>query len=218
MPQHNIDIKHDPTEKELDVPLTLAEQITKLKQRVTHLETLEGGGDWVALDKTELSADTASITFASIIDSFIALKIVSYVRTDVAAVGDGIAMNFNNDAGANYYWLISTFSHSATLVTFEGLASTTLQIGGVAGDTAPANVFSPLEITIPNYANAVNHKAIIAQASSRRANTTGNIISTLTGGHWADIAAITEIDMTPSTGTNFKSGSNFYLFGLRGST
>lgn len=44
MPQHDIDIKRDPVEKELDIPLALTEQMTELKQRVTHLETLEPAG------------------------------------------------------------------------------------------------------------------------------------------------------------------------------
>lgn len=36
--------RDEPRERELDIPLALAEQLADVKRRVTHLETLEGGG------------------------------------------------------------------------------------------------------------------------------------------------------------------------------
>lgn len=206
----------DPNEKETNIINALVQKVKQLSTRVQHLETLESVNNFAALDKAVLSVDTPLVTFADITGIYIALKIIAFVRTDRAATSDAILTTFNNDAGNNYDSIRASMLHSATLSTNEQIAAAGVFLGPVAGDNAPANVFSALELTIPDYAGA-NHKSLQGSTETRRANTTGNLLVTSFAGWWRDVEAITEIDLMPNAGTDFLAGSRFYLYGLKAS-
>ncbi len=212
--------QNEPREKELDVSLNVVEQLADLKRRMMHLETLEtpegSVSDFVALDKAELTIDTATVTFASISGDFVALKIVGYIRTDAAADFDELTINFNNDVGSNYdYRLILQKAARATAANAGG---SNILVGRIAGDTAPSNVFGALEFIIPSYENALNQKTLVGMSSNRETNFSGGLMVSTFVGFWRDNSPITEIDIAANGGSNIMSGSNIYLYGLRASS
>lgn len=216
MVQQDKDTKRDPVEKELDVLLTLTEQMTKLKQRVTHLETLEVTNSFVALDKTELTVDTSLITFANIPQIYASLKIIMSVRSRIVATSSSIGIRFNNDGGANYDSLRSDIRHSSILTTSENIAAGAMFIGSIVGDTVPADVFSGLELIIPDYIGA-NEKSLHGGSDFKIGNSTTNLRLGIFGGWWRDVSPITEIDLITASADDFAAGSKFYLYGIRAS-
>jgi hypothetical protein len=190
----------------------LAGRVNALEREVRRLEALEQPFGLVPLDLVELDADTASVTFSGISGIYAALKLVVFARTDRAATGDSIDITFNNDVGNNYNFLTSRITHSGALATTEGLPTPEISIR-IVGDSAPANAFAEHEIIIPDYAGA-NHKILTGRGTRKLTDLTGGTSLLAESGYWQDTSAITEIDMVPRTGTNFKAGSKFYLYGL----
>jgi len=214
-------VKHgrdEPRERELDIPLALTEQLADLKRRMTHLETLEAEVsiiDFVALDKVELAIDTATITFASISGIYAALKIIMYVRTDDSDTTDFIELTFNNDTGANYDW--RTVMQTGSRSTSANNSANEIKMGFIVGANAPSNVFSNVELIIPDYANTANQKTLEGHCNARATNFSGGISVSAFAGFWRDNSAITEIDLVSEGGSNFVAGSSIYLYGLRAS-
>lgn len=209
-----------PNEEEINVQNVLARQVRDLSKRVQHLETLDAlsnTNDFVALDKVELAAPAATITFTNISQIYAALKIVMFVATDRANAFDSIQMNFNNDTGGNYDSLRSTIRAVASLGTAESIAANGIDRIGLirASGAGPDDAFSPVELIIPGYANATREKTIIGQTANKDANSSTNIRHSQFSGWWRDTSAITEIDLTPVDGTNFVADSSFYLYGLK---
>jgi len=164
-------------------------------------------GVYRQLADTTLSSDTASITFASIPQTFAHLILAVYARDSGAGTTapDGLQAQFNGDTAANYDW------YEATLVGGGSFGQTSMRIGWVVPGGASANLFSATYILIPHYTQAVNHKAAVAIATAKISNSI--IYSTHLGGLWRSANALTQILLQSSSG-NLKSGSRATLYGL----
>ena len=87
----------------------------------------------------------------------------------------------------------------------------------LVGSSAPANLYSSVSITIPNYTDSSHERTGHVLAAKKIGTATGNLHS-LTG-HltWRNTAAaISRIDLLPVGGgsTGFKAGSRASLYGL----
>ena len=82
------------------------------------------------------------------------------------------------------------------------------------GATALANTFSNCSVYVPNYAGSTN-KSFSADLTAEN-NTTGTNMQ-LVAQLWSDTSAITSLVFVPGNGTNFVSGSSFYLYGIKNS-
>jgi hypothetical protein len=166
--------------------------------------------NYILLERTELNASAASITFSNIPQTgYTDLKIVFSIRTD------------NNSS--NYLSAFITFNGSSTGYSqrmLYGTGSSALSASGSGsyldwsayGSTtaATASTFGNGEIYIPNYTGSTN-KSVSADSVSETNAT--NAITALTAGLWSNTAAITSITFTGNSG-NLMAGSTFSLYGI----
>lgn len=170
--------------------------------------------NYVLLERIELNATTASVTFNNIPQTgYTDLKVVMSARSDQAgSVGQDVYVRFNGDSGANYSFrrLYGTGSSAASDAVSS--SSTAGRIGRCTSNDATANTFASTEFYIPNYTSSTA-KSISGDAVDET-NATG-AIAQLTATIWTGTAAITSMQLFPfSGGTNFVAGSTFSLYGL----
>lgn len=153
----------------------------------------------------------ATITFSSL-GAYTHLKILWTGRSTVAAVNDGLRLQFNGDTGANYDRQRLT-ANSTTVAATESLAGTNADIGTMAGSTATSNLCGSGEIIIYNYRDTTFHKTGTSTNFFRQDNTTGNTLLRSYGFGWRSTSAITSVTLL-MTGGNYVAGSKFTLYGL----
>jgi hypothetical protein len=169
--------------------------------------------NYVLLERTELNATTASVTFANIPQSgYTDLKIVMSARTESANVYRNVYVSFNGSTSS----FSSRELYGTGSATGSGNSSTSpgggQGVGYVNGTSTTASTFSNNEIYIPNYRSSV------AKSISNDFVVENNATSSLAGfvaTLWnpGTQAAITSITLTPD-GTNFVANSTFSLYGL----
>ena len=161
--------------------------------------------------KNVLGSDTASVTFSSIPGTYTDLLLIISARTDRGNNGDAILTQFNGDTGNNYSnrSLYATGS-SAVSASWPGVSGIYLvQATTAASDTA--NTFGNSETYIPNYAGSTNKS--VSHTGVQENNAATSYMSA-DAGVWSNTAAITSIVLKPFNGTNFKSASSFFLYGI----
>ena len=166
--------------------------------------------NYVLLERIELNASAASVTFSNIPQSgYTDLKVVVSARD--GSYGSTLATayyRFNGDSGANYKlrWLYGNGTAAGSALDN---AATVQLIANIPGNTATANTFGNAEIYIPNYTSS-NYKSSSVDAVPE-GNATGTYQS-LSAALWSNTAAINSITFT-SDG-NFAANSTFSLYGL----
>lgn len=151
------------------------------------------------------SPGTAS--FASIPGVYFALMIHWIARgNDSAATSEIIEMQCNSDATAGNYE--SAYVANGVAATASGYAR-----GGIlSGSTASAGYAGTGTIWLPGYASTAFNKQL-QQVSGYHA--TGSTYNTEHGSAWwLSTSAITQIDLLCHLGTEFTTGSEFYLYGI----
>lgn len=169
-------------------------------------------GAWVTVATTKLTGTAAAITFSSITGTFAHLRVVAYLRGDAAVVSQLTNLRFNGDTAANYDRQ-SIAGAGASALSTESFAQTSAYVGDGPGASAPSNLFSIHEITIPHYANATNNKVGIVASGTKIGTSTGNISAYRTAIFWRSNAAITSITILPAAG-NLVAGSVATLLAL----
>lgn len=162
--------------------------------------------NYVLLERTELNASAASVTFANIPQTgYTDLKIVSSARTDRASVVDDIAISFNGSTASFSGRELYGDGASAVSITTSRAASV------AAGANATASTFGNSEIYIPNYTGSAYKSFSVDGVQETNATTA---YAVFIAGLWSNTAAITSVGLSPLTGPNFVSGSTFSLYGL----
>jgi len=170
--------------------------------------------NYVLLERTELNASAASVTFANIPQTgYTDLKIVMSSRTDqTGSSGQDVYVRFNGDSGANYSFRRLYGNGSSAASDAVSSSSTAGRIGRTNSVNATANTFASAEFYIPNYTGSTA-KSISGDAVDET-NATG-AIAQLTATIWTGTASITSMQLFPfSSGTNFLANSTFSLYGL----
>ena len=161
--------------------------------------------NYILLERIELAASAASVTFSNIPQSgYTDLKVVYSARVDSSAQ-DVINISLNG--------ISSGFSSKL----FYGLGSSTgsqsspAQQSGIMGiSNSTANTFSNGEMYIFNYLSS-SYKNISSQAAAE--NNATSAVMGLFGTLWSNTAAINSVTLTPAGG-NFVANSTFSLYGL----
>lgn len=169
---------------------------------------------WHLIEAKRLTADTAApVTFANISPIFDNLRLVCMARSDAALLIDDMDLTLNNRvAGGDYDYLQGTFSNTGLATVASAGTATALPIDIVA-DNATSGIFSAVIIEIPSYSGLTQQKSGHA-SSSIKTSTVVTAIQRKEYHWWFPYAeAISEIDLDLSAGTNFKAGSEFYLYG-----
>lgn len=165
-----------------------------------------------AVFDTTLGADAATIdTGATIPSGYAHLEIMLYVRSALAANLDTAQVRFNNDSAANYSWQVLDAA-ATTVSAGESLGATSIRVGRVPANNAPANSFGSGTCEIAHYAQSINHKSLTGRTASRELATTQNMVCEVSAGVWfAAPAAINRITVF-AAGGNLKAGSRMTVY------
>ena len=157
---------------------------------------------YVALQTQTLGTSSASVTFSSIPATYTDLYIV--IEAKNLAGNSDVLMRFNSDSGSNY---------SATILTGDGTSASSARRTNSTSvilnyfDFLNSTTATQFNVNIQNYSNATTYKTAILRAN--RANQATEAVV----GLWRNTAAITQIDLTPSS-SSFAAGSTFSLYGI----
>jgi hypothetical protein len=161
--------------------------------------------NFVLLERIELNASAASVTFANIPQTgYTDLKVVLSTR-DTSTGGFAYNIAFNG----------VTTSRTSRWIEGDGASaisySTTNALGGYNTlSTQTANTFASSEIYIPNYAGS-NNKSFSVESTQENNATTSYMV--MGAGLWSSSAAITSVALSSNSG-NFVANSTFSLYGL----
>jgi hypothetical protein len=160
--------------------------------------------NYVLLERIELNASAASVTFSNIPQSgYTDLKLIVSARQDN---GDNNLIFKPNNA---------TTSISTRMLTGDGgsaSSNTSTTPYGLVGQTGfTSNTFGSTEWYIPNYTSA-NFKSWSVDECNENNGTTA--YARLQAGLWSSTAAITSIVFTAGSSGNFVQYSTFSLYGL----
>ena len=164
--------------------------------------------NYILLERTELNASAASVTFANIPQTgYTDLKIVMSTRLDSASGANFNTIKFNGSSSG--FTVRSLEGSGSSASSF----STSLNYGGLdEGTSFTSNTFSSTEIYIPNY-NSANNKSYSVETVTE--NNATSAFMEMVAGLWSNTAAITSIQITPDTGgRNYVANSTFSLYGI----
>jgi len=174
---------------------------------------------WVALASTDITGDTALVTYTSADDGssldwsqFMDLVLITYVRNTgtPAWYTTTTKMNFNNDTTSGNYQ-IQYFSGNGTAAAASHAGSANHALGGedMPGANVAANVFGCSVAQIFDI-NSGKYKSGITRSGAENAD---NPYVTCSSWTWLSQAPITEIDLITGS-VNFVDGCRFDLFGI----
>ena len=155
-----------------------------------------------ALATTTLGSAASSVTFSSIPATYRDLVLV-FQGTVTGSQGNNF-LYFNGDTtGSNYSWIRMLGTGSST-------ASDTAPNDGSkpsVSDVAPTTI-NQVIIQIMDYSATDKHKTRL----SRSDQSTSTVIAYAS--RWANTNAVTSIEYSAGSGTNWSSGSTFSLYGI----
>lgn len=158
-----------------------------------------------AIASTTLSTATTTVTFSSIPSTFEHLQLRLSVQCD-NNVPRSLAMRFNNDTGANYYYRGVGWS-GTTVYASSSAAGTTLDF--VTLDRTNT-AFGIAILTIPDYANTTKYKNVNGIAGVDNSNKGSVQVSS---GQWMSTVAINRIDLFLNS-NQLDIGSVIALYGM----
>jgi hypothetical protein len=168
--------------------------------------------NYVLLERIELNASAASITFANIPQTgYTDLKVEMSVRTSLATGSwSNSFIQFNNSTTG--YSDRAVAGNGASAISFSGAGyGTSVFTGDIPMANNTANTFSSQTIYIPNYAGSTNKSVSIDSVQETNATTA---YAELIAGLWSNTAAINSIKFLLNGGESFVANSTFSLYGL----
>ena len=161
--------------------------------------------NYVLLERIELNASAASVTFANIPQTgYTDLKVVVSARGDYS--GGTIAFRLNPNASTTNMTSKVLYGDGSSAASF----SDTIAYGNIPGNTATANTFGNLEFYIPNYGSA-NAKSISCDGVTE--NNATAALALFSASLWNSSTAISSLQMLTTVG-NLMAGSTFSLYAL----
>lgn len=157
-----------------------------------------------------LTTSAASVTFSAIPNTFTDLVLRVSARGDTeGAVNGRFRIEFNGDFGFTNYKSTSLVGDGSSATSSR---STERILVTMSGQTADG--FGSAEVYIPNYLSTVNKPmGIFGVAESN----TANVNMAAGAGLYLSSSAITSVTIRQHSGTNFVSGSSFFLYGIKNS-
>lgn len=151
---------------------------------------------------------TSTIAFTSIPATYTDLVFRLSIRNLAGGIDDQLRVNFNNTGVG------STTVNKVLQGNGDGSVSSnnssTWIIGGFNANGSTANIFTNVEIYIPNYLSSLNKNFYVDSAMERNETI---CYTEITAGVWQDTAEITSVAFSmPSV--NFAQYSTAYLYGI----
>ena len=165
--------------------------------------------NYVLLERIELNASAASITFSNIPQSgYTDLKVVMSVRTTAATDNTNIRMSFNGST-ANFT-MRNLVNEGGTPRSYTQAAYGNNATGYSPGANSTASTFGSAEFYFPNYTSS-NNKSVSVDGVSEGNVTAG--FAWLGANLWSQTSAITSLTFVEDSG-DFAANSTFSLYGL----
>lgn len=162
-----------------------------------------------------LSVDTATVTFSSIPGTYQHLQLRIMARgTKAADTGNPIRIQFNSDTGTNYVFhrLVGNGSAASSAA---GTSQAAIQSARIPESSAATDVFGVQIVDIHDYASSTKNKTTRTFGGVDNNEAVTGYQIHLGSGLWLSTSAITSITLAP-TSNNFKAGSTFALYGIKG--
>jgi hypothetical protein len=158
-----------------------------------------------------LGSDTATVTFSAIPQTFTDLIIMASTRvTDTNY--SFCQIRLNGDTGTSYNSLALLSDGSSPTVQHSTTTSISLPYTNTASNTA--NTFGSLEAFIANYTSGSQFKSVGVNAHQESLSSATNVRKNTVAANYTSNTAITSITFIAGSGTNFLTGSTFYLYGV----
>ena len=169
---------------------------------------------YVAIAKTVLSVDTASVTLSSIPSTYTDLLLAISARDNGSASYQANGFIKFNNTSNNYSdtYLRANFA-SASSSRDSNQATGYIAIAYPSG-TATTNTFGNNELYIPNYAGSTNKVMTVTNCAENNNANSANI--TAVAFLWQQTTAISSIVLTCDN--SFLAGSRFDLYGIKSSS
>lgn len=165
---------------------------------------------YTLISSTTLTGTQATVTFSSIPATYTDLVIRASIRSDRGAANEVLYVSFNGTGGtSNSYTVLQTNSGSPQ--SYNGANTDGIAVN-VNASTTTSNTFTSFEQYIPSYTVSQSKPTSIFSATENNA-ATPNWIATVAG-LWRNNSAITSVVLTPLLGSNWVTGSSFYLYGI----
>ena len=162
---------------------------------------------------TTLSSTASSVTFSSIPSTYTHLQIRYIAKTSRAAVNDYAKLEINADTTTSNYRSHTLNGDGGS--AYAGTTANAIEIGGFPGNTN-ADMFGIGVLDFLDYANTNKYKTIRTLSGfNQNSASTGTSWVGLDSGLWMSSSAITSIKITPGTGPNFVTYSQFALYGIK---
>lgn len=167
------------------------------------------------LATTTLNANTASVTFSNIPQTYTDLTVIVSSRDDRSGQpNDDIALRvgFGGTVSTSSIYSNRRIYGSGASAGSGSASGTFMYIGHQTGATATASTFGITKIYIPNYTSS-NLKSVSAEGVSENNSSTAWAI--LTAGLISDTRPISDINLFPADASNFMTHSTFTLYGVK---
>jgi hypothetical protein len=166
--------------------------------------------NYILLERIELNASAASVTFSNIPQTgYTDLKVVASSRGSSSGPAEANRIHFNGDTTNTNYTGKRLLGSGSAASSDQTTAITPGFFNNLAGTTA--NTFSNSEVYIPNYTGSSSKSYSIDTVTE---NNGTEAYAALVAVRWSGTAAITSMTFTPESAGNFVSGSTFSLYGL----
>jgi hypothetical protein len=164
--------------------------------------------NYVLLERIELNASAASVTFSNIPQSgYTDLMLVTSTRVTDATGDDFLYARFNSSASGYSGILLRGNGSTAASGT---IGTTYAYVGQIEGTGRTSNTFTNNTCYIPNYLGSSQKSYSTDTVTENNATAA---YAAIIAGLWTGTAAISTIDLTPASGS-FAQYSTFSLYGL----
>lgn len=156
-----------------------------------------------------LAAPAASFDFPAIPQTFEALMLDVFARSDAVAFGTNLGLTFNADVGANYE-AEAVIGNGGAVAAADSVAGTQAALF-IPAANSPASAAGVWRVHIPAYRVTVLHKQLIVIGGYEPS---GVHTVNCQYGRWLSLAAVNRLTLTPTAG-QLVAGSRAILYGLQ---
>jgi hypothetical protein len=167
---------------------------------------------YTLISSNVLSSSAASVTFSAIPATYTDLVLRISGRSDAASTQDSVRIRFNGNS-SSIYSRTQLFGGGTSGTQGSSNSSNIDRILApyVDGDSATASTFGSNEIYIPSYLASQNKPVSVFGVSET--NATGTYMG-VSAALFSSTTAISSMVIAPENGSNWLSGSSFYLYGI----